>query len=151
MLASLIASFASGETMLALRRARSAVIVYALAGVAFLCGAVFLIIAGYIWAARRYGAIEAALAFGVGFLVLAGIVLAVHKIGKGSRVKRAAQRRSTDVTTIAVASALAVLPTLLRGKAGIGTVVAPAVAALAYAIYRENRPKRRRKDPQGED
>lgn len=150
MLASLIASFASGETLLALRRARSAAIAYALAAVAFLCGAGFVLVGLYIWAARRYGAIEAALAFGLGFLVLGGIVLAVHKISSGSRVKRAAQRRSSDMTTIAVVSALAVLPTILRGKAGVGTVVAPALAALAYAIYRENRPKRSRRD-QGED
>src|SRR5690606_22430400 len=114
------------ETMLALRRARKAAIAYALAGVAFLCGAGFLMVALYIWAARRYGAIEAALAFGVGFLVLGSIVLIVHKITMGSRAKRAAQRRSSDMTTIAVASALAVLPSILRGKAGLGTLAAPA-------------------------
>lgn len=144
MLASLIASFASGETVLALRRARRAAIAYALAGLAFLCGAGFLMVALFIWTARRYGAIEAALAFGVGFVVLGTIVLIVHKITRGSRAKRAAQRRSSDMTTIAVASALALLPSILRGKAGLGTLAAPAVAALAYAIYRENRPKRTR-------
>ncbi|RUM97676.1 hypothetical protein EET67_11460 [Pseudaminobacter arsenicus] len=151
MLASLIASFASGETLLALRRARMAAMAYALAGVAFLCGAGFLVAAFYIWAARRYGGIEAALGFGVGFLVLGAIVLMVHKITTGSRAKRAAQRRSSDMTTIAVASALAVLPTILRGKAGLGTLAAPAVAAIAYAIYRENRPKRPSREPLDED
>lgn len=151
MLASLIAGLASGETMLALRRARSAAIVYVLAAVAFLCGAGFLIAAFYIWAASRYGAIEAALGFGVGFLVLGAIVLMVHKFTTRSGVKRAAQRRSSDLTTIAVASALAAVPTLLRGKAGLGTLAAPAIAAIAYAIYRENRPKRRRKDIRDED
>ncbi|MGB3389444.1 MAG: hypothetical protein WBA88_15835 [Pseudaminobacter sp.] len=151
MLASLIASFASGETLLALRRARGAAIAYALAGIAFLCGAGFLLAALYIWMARRYGAIEAALAFGVGFLVIGAIVLVVHKITTGSQARRAAQRRNSDMTTIAVASALAVLPTLLRGKAGLGTLAAPAIAALAYAIYRENRPKRPPENPLGED
>lgn len=150
MLASLIASFASGETLLALRRARRAAIAYALGGVAFLCGAGFLLAAFYIWMARRYGTLEAALGFGVSFLVLGVIVLVVHKITTGARAKRVAERRSSEMTTIAVASALAVLPTILRGKAGLGTLAAPAVAALAYAIYRENRPKRSPKEPQDE-
>lgn len=151
MLASLIASFASGETLLALRRARRAAIAYALAGVALLCGAGFLVAAFYIWTVRRYGAIEAALGFGLGFLILGAIVLIVHRITTGARARRAAKRRSSDMTTIAVASALAVLPTILRGKAGLGTLAAPAVAALAYAIYRENRPKRSSKEPADEE
>lgn len=151
MLASLIAGLASGETMLALRRARSSAIAYAAAGIAFLCGAGFLVAASYIWTARRYGAIEAALGFGLGFLVLGAIVLIIHKIMARSGVKRAAQRRSSDLTAIAVASALAALPAMLRGKAGLGTLAAPAIAALAYAIYRENRPRRRPGDLRDED
>lgn len=147
MIASLIASFASGETALALRRVRRAAITYLLAGAAVLCGIGFLIGAGYIWTADRYGAIEAALAFGVGFLVLAGIILMAHKLAMGSRQQRETRRRSKEMTTLAVASALAVLPTLLRRRAGLGAIVAPAVAAVAYAIYRENsgRPARKRR------
>lgn len=151
MLASLIAGLASGETMLALRRARSAAIVYIMAAVAFLCAAGFFIAALYIWLAARYGPIEAALGFGAGFLLIGVIVLAVHRILARSRTRKAAQRRGSDLTTIAVASALAALPTLLRGKAGVGALAAPAVAAIAYAIYRENRPKRRRADSYDKD
>ena len=42
------------------------------------------------------------------------------------------------MTKIAIAAGVAVLPTLLAGRAGKAALLAPAVAALAYAIYREN-------------
>jgi Na+-transporting methylmalonyl-CoA/oxaloacetate decarboxylase gamma subunit len=141
MLASLIASFASGETALVVRRARRAAIAYLLAGVAALCGIGFLIGAVYIWASQHYGAIEAALGIGVIFLLLSGLVLIIHTTTARIQARRAKERRASDLTTVAVASALAVLPTLLRGKTGLGTVIAPLVALTAYAIYRENRAK----------
>jgi ABC-type uncharacterized transport system permease subunit len=141
MLASLIASFASGETALAVRRARRAATAYLLAGVAAICGIGFLIGAVYIWASERYGAIEAATGIGVIFLLLSGIILIIHTTTSRIQAKRAKERRASDLTTVAVASALAVLPTLLRGRAGLGAVIAPAVALTAYAIYRENRKK----------
>lgn len=143
MLASLIAGLASGETMIAMRRARSAAIAYLIAAVAFLCGAGFFVAALFIWASSRYGPIEAALGFGAAFVVIGVVVMVAHRVFARTRARRAATRRSGDVTTIAVATALAALPTLLRGKAGVGVLAAPAIAALAYAIYRENRPKRR--------
>ena len=141
MLASLIASFASGETALAVRRARRAAIAYLLAGVAALCGIGFLIGAVYTWASQRYGAIEAALGIGVIFLLLSGLVLIIHTTTARIQARRAKERRASDLATVAVASALAVLPTLLRGKTGLGAVIAPLVALTAYAIYRENRAK----------
>jgi hypothetical protein len=141
MLASLIASFASGETALAVRRAKRAAIAYLLAGAAALCGIGFLIGAIYIWASQRYGAIEAALGIGVIFLLSSGVILMVQTTTARIQARRAKERRASDLTTVAVASALAVLPMLLRGKAGLGTVIAPVVALTAYAIYRENRAK----------
>lgn len=141
MLASLIASVASGETALVVRRARRAAIAYLLAGVAALCGIGFLIGAVYIWASQRYGAIEAALGIGLIFLLLSGLVLIIHTTTARIQARRAKERRASDLTTVAVASALAVFPTLLRGKTGLGTVIAPLVALTAYAIYRENRAK----------
>lgn len=148
MLASLIASFASGETVVALRRARQAAIAYVLAATAALCGIGFLIGAGYVWTARRYGSLEASLVFGIGFLLLAGIVLVIHRLAMDRRRRREIRRRNKDMTNIAIASAIAAVPTLLRSKAGLGTVVAPALAVAAYAIYRENSGKPRR-PPQG--
>lgn len=140
MLASLIAAFASGETMRSLRQARKAALAYALAGVAVLCGLGFLIAAAYIWAAHRYGDIEAALGFGAGFFLLAGIVLLVHKLAARSRKRAASRLRTSELTTITTAAALAALPVLMRSKGGLGAMLVPVAAIVAYAIYRENRP-----------
>ena len=51
MLAPLIAGFASGETMVALRNAKRAAVVYLLAAIAAACGVGFLVAAAYIWTA----------------------------------------------------------------------------------------------------
>ena len=138
MLASLLSGFASGETVAALRRARTAAIVYTLAGIAGLCGLGFLIGAAYIWVALRYGSLATALSFGAGFLVLAGLILLIYQIFSGSRARRRARRRNADMKAIGITAALAVLPTLLKGKGGLGVILGPAVALAAYAIYREN-------------
>ena len=138
MLTTLIAGLASGETMLAVRRARRAAIAYLLAALAGLCGLGFLVGALYIWVAARYGAMEAALAFGGGFFVLAILILVIHRLTAGARARRVAERRKYDLTAMGVAAALAVLPGLIRGKAGFGALIGPAIALAAYAIYREN-------------
>jgi undecaprenyl pyrophosphate phosphatase UppP len=147
MLASLIASLASGETVVAIRRARRAAIVYLLAGTAGIIGVGFLIGALYIWLAELYGRLETALGFGVGFIVLALLIVLVHRLTAGSRAKRAAERRRSDLTAMGVAAALAALPGLMRSRVGLGTLLAPALAVVAYAIYRENsKPKPDRDD-----
>jgi heme A synthase len=150
MLASLIASFASGETMVAVRRARRALIAYTLAGLAALVGIGFLIGGAYIWTAHHYGWTRAAVGFGVGFLLLAGLVLLINKLMSGAQKRRESRRRNKDLTALAAASALAVLPNLFRGKAGLGTILGPALAVVAYEIYRENRKSRRpAREPDG--
>jgi hypothetical protein len=138
LLASLLSGFASGETVAAIRRARTAAIVYTLAALAAFCGLGFLVGAAYIWAAARYGSFAAALGFGVGFLVIAGLVLLVHRLMSGARARRAARRRNADMKALGITAAIAVLPTLLKGKGGLGVILGPAVALAAYAIYREN-------------
>ncbi|PSJ59354.1 hypothetical protein [Pseudaminobacter soli (ex Li et al. 2025)] len=141
MLASLLASFASGEAMVAARHARQTAIVYLLAAAAALCGIGFLIGAGYIWTARRYGPLEASLGFGIGFLVLAGIILIIYKLAVNRRREREIRQRNKEMANIAIAAGLSAVPTLLSSKAGLGAIVAPALAAVAYGIYRENRAK----------
>jgi hypothetical protein len=42
------------------------------------------------------------------------------------------------MTALGVTAALAALPVLLRSKGGLGAVLGPAAALVAYAIYREN-------------
>ncbi|CDX58118.1 conserved membrane hypothetical protein [Mesorhizobium plurifarium] len=137
-LVSLISALASGEAMAALQRARTTAILYGLAAVLALCGVGFLIGAAYIWMAARYGPLATSLGFGVGFLVIAGLVLVIHKLTTSMRSRRRARRRQADMTALGVTAALALLPALARSKAGLGAVIAPALAVVAYAIYREN-------------
>lgn len=137
-LASLLSALASGEAVAAARRARTAAIVYALAALAAFCGIGFLIGAGYIWASIRYGSLTAALGFGVGFLVLAGLLVLIHQLSAKARARRRAARRNADLKALGLTAALAVLPSLLKSKAGMGALLGPAAALVAYAIYREN-------------
>jgi hypothetical protein len=147
MLATLLSGFASGEAIAALNRARTAAIAYLLAGIAALCGLGFLVGAAYTWAASYYGSLATALGFGIGFLVIAGLIMLIHRSSAGSRAKLKADRRKSDMTAIGVTTALAVLPSLLKGKGGLGVVLGPAAAVLAYIIYRENtKPRRRVRD-----
>jgi Na+-transporting methylmalonyl-CoA/oxaloacetate decarboxylase gamma subunit len=139
MLASLLAAFASGETQRLARQVRRAAIVYALVGIAATVAIGFLVAAAYMAAANRYGAINAALAFAGGFFLFAVLLLLVHWIMSRMRARAVARQRSSDLATIAAASALAALPTLVNKKGGIAALVAPALALTAYAIYRENR------------
>ncbi len=138
MLASLLAGLVSGETLIAAKRARRAAIAYAICLFLASFGALFLVLALYLWAAQHYGALRAAVGFGVGFFLAAGLVLGIYKVTAMSRVRRAAEQRKSDFTKVGIATAIAVLPGLLRTRPGIGIVIGPAVALLAYAIYREN-------------
>lgn len=150
-LASLLSALASGEAASALRRARAAVIVYALAGLAALCGIGFLIGAGYIWASIRYGSLMAALGFGVGFLIVAGLLVLIHQLSARTRKRRQVARRNADLKALGLTAALAVLPSLLKSKAGVGALLGPAAALVAYAIYRENtKPGPGKQDPGAE-
>lgn len=138
MLGSLIAAIASGEGKAMLCRARSAAIAYLVAGLLGLCGAVFLIAALFVWAARRLGTVEAALILGIAFLAAAGIVLAIHAIARRGRTRRARRQRDGEFAAMATASAIAALPALLRSRPGPGAVILPLGALAAFAIWREN-------------
>jgi hypothetical protein len=139
MLASLIAGFASGEAVLAVRRAKQAAIAYLFAGLAMACGVGFLIGAAYIWTAERYGSVEAAAGFGGFFVLVSLIIVAAHRLRARSRARLIAQKRSADVKALTVTAAVAALPSLLRGKAGIGALLVPAAAVAGYALYRRSR------------
>lgn len=136
MLASLIGAFISGEAMNVARRAKAAAIAYLLAAILVLVGLGFLIGAAYIAAARHFGSITAAVGFGLGFLLLGGIVLGVHAIVASAR-RRQKNRRAIDLATIAGAAAVSGLPLLFK-RGGLAGVMAPLLALLAYAVYREN-------------
>jgi hypothetical protein len=138
MLASLIAGFASGETVAALRRARVAATIYLLAAAAVLCGVGFLIGAAYIKMSESYGPFVASLSFGIGFLVLAGLIMLAYRLSAGARARRRTERRGAELKTVGITTALALLPTLLKRKSGLGLILGPLAALVAYGIYREN-------------
>lgn len=144
MLSSLVAAFVSGEAVGAARRARRAALIYAFAAITILTGLGFLIGAAYAAAARRLGSIEAAIAFGLVFIVIGFAAVGFHSLSGRTRKREAAGRRSSDLATIASVAAVSLLPTLLRapallrGKAGLAGIIGPALAILAYGIYREN-------------
>ena len=142
MLATLIAGLASGETMMAVRRAKRAAIAYLIAGIFLAIGIGFLIGAGYIWTAARYGALHAALYFSAGFVVVAILVIVINKLTAEKRVAEIKVKRKSEVTAIGVTTALAILPVLLRSRAGLGLIAAPAIALAGYAVYLENRNRR---------
>lgn len=139
MLASLLASIAASEAGVAVRRTRRAAIAYLAAAVFGICGIGFLVGAAYVWAARKFGHVEAALGFGVGLLVISGMILLVHKMMGRARVRKERRQRKADMATLGTAAAMALVPTLLRSKGGIGALLGPVVALVAYQIYRENR------------
>jgi hypothetical protein len=138
MFASFIAGLATGETLAALRRMRRAAIAYGLAGLAASLGAIFLLVAATIWIARQYGAIEACLGIGFAFLMLALLIAIIHELTSRTRAKARRRQRNSDFTRAAIAAGVAVAPALLRGRLGAAILLAPAVALLANAIYREN-------------
>lgn len=146
MLASLIGSIASGEALLALRRAKTTAIVYAIVGLLALVGVIFLLIAGYLFAASRFGPIEAALGFGGGFLLLGIVVLIVYNGSLRARQRRRAERRKGEIATVAAASALALLPMLANRRAGLPMLLAPLLGFVGYKIYQENATRRPRFD-----
>lgn len=140
-LASLIGSIISGEASEAISRARRAAIIYALAGLLVLCGAGFLIAAGYMRVAREVGFLPAALWFGGGFILLALILIGVDRLAARSRARREARRRREETRAVVSTAALALLPAVLASSRGRGlALVLPAVAALAYGVWRENKP-----------
>ncbi|WP_378947884.1 hypothetical protein [Mesorhizobium sp. ANAO-SY3R2] len=139
MLASLFASIATSEAGLAVRRTRRAATAYLAATIFGICGIGFLVGAAYVWAARKFGHVEAALSFGGGFLVVAGLILLVHKLAGRARAREEKRQRKADLATLGTAAAMAAVPALLRSKGGIGALLGPVIALVAYQIYRENR------------
>ncbi|WP_210257182.1 hypothetical protein [Chelativorans sp. ZYF759] len=141
MLASLIASMASGEIMDAMRRAKAAAMAYLLAGVIALIGIGFLIAAGFSWLASIYGTVYTALGFGGGFILLAIIIIVAHRMGERTQKVVAQQRRAHDFKAMAQTAAMIVVPALIA-RGGVGGVATPLLALLGYGIYRENRPRK---------
>jgi len=144
--AQLLTLLLAGEASDLKRRLRSALITYALAAVAGLLALIFLVVAIYIAAAYRWGAVQAAIGFAVVFALLALIVFGAHRISARAYQRQQRMRRAENATLAAGASAAAAIPALL-GKKKLGANAALLVLAGlgGYAAYRQFE-QRSRKD-----
>lgn len=145
MIGTLIASVATGEVKTVLDRVKRTVLAFTISGLCFLIAIIFLMIAGTLWLAHRLGPIEATLSVGIGFLVVGIVVLILHRLTSSTKSKVAKRRRDDDLRKAAIATGIAILPTLLRGRTGRAALLAPAAGAVAYVLYRENSGRRRRR------
>ncbi len=150
MLATLIANIASGEALLAFRRAKVTFIVYALCALLALIGFVFLLVGAYLYAAAHFGPIDMAAAFGGGFIGLGLLILIVFKLSTRARRRRAVDRRKGELATLAAASALALLPALANKKSATTLLIAPLLGILGYRIFKENSRSKTPPDEAGE-
>ena len=143
MLAAILRALMTLDASRVTSRLSRAVVDYAIAGTCFLIGLVFLVAAGFVFAVERYGAIQACLGFGAGFIVLALLALALHKIRSRLAARRfAREAKATQLKTLAGATAIALLPALMKGRGGLVGGMLPVLAMAAYAIYNENAPRR---------
>lgn len=133
MLASLLASMAAGEMTGIARRLKVAAAAYGVAAVLALAGCGFLLLAGFVLAADRWGAVGAATGFGLAFLALAGAML----LGLNLR-GRAHRRRVLDAGRLAGTAAVVLLPSVLARRGGPAALLLPLLAVAGYAIWREN-------------
>ncbi len=143
MLATLIASVASGEIAASLERAKGAAVAYLLAAIAAFFGLAFLIVAAYIFAADRYGALTAAIGFGFGFMVVAIAVVVIYRAKSRRELRRARRRHRSEGKALAATAAIALAPAILA-RARLPMLI-PVLGLLGFAIYKENarRPRRR--------
>ncbi len=137
---SFLISLITGEAADAAQRARRSAIDYLLAATAAIIGFVFLLIAAYVFFAEylNYGALPTALGFGAVFLAIAVILLVYHRSVARARARRARERRSSDMKVAMSGAVIAALPSLLGRRGGLTGILLPALAAFAFAIYREN-------------
>jgi biotin transporter BioY len=135
MLGPLILGLATGEARSVARRLRRAAIAYLAAAVLGLVGLVFLLLAAWIFLARRVGPMEAALWFAGVFIVLAAVVLIIHRVIAAARRRSAARQRTRDLTSVGASTALVAVPLLSRTRGGIGALAVGVALLGGYAIY----------------
>lgn len=135
----LISAVLAGETRQLATRARLAAITYGLAGLSLAVAAGFLIAAGYMATAARLGRFDAAILFAAGFFAVAILLLIGYAIGRRIAQRRRRVERASEWQSVAVASAIALLPGLARSKLGLATLLTPLAGLVAYRILEENR------------
>lgn len=136
MIGQLIALFAAGEAAGLRQRLKTAAIAYCAIVIGAFLALSFLLLAAYLAAATRWGAVMAAFWFGIGFLLLSVIVYAAYRM-VASAQRRAERQKRTDTGIAAGAAAMAMLPAVFGRKSGrIGLLLTLASVA-GFAAYRE--------------
>lgn len=135
MLGPLILGLATGEARSVARRLQRAAIAYIAAAVLGLVGLVFLLLAGWIFLARRVGPMEAALWFAGVFLVIAALVVVIHRVVAAARRRSAARQRTRDLASVGASTALVAVPLLSRSRGGIGALAVGVALVGGYAAY----------------
>lgn len=143
-MAQLLTLLLAGEASDMKQRLRTALISYILGAFAIMMALLFFVVAAYVAAAFRWGAVQAAIGFAIGFLLLGLVVLGAYKITVEARKREQQRRRAANATMAASASAMTMLPAML-GKKGIGANVALLVLAGVggYAAYRQFEQRRK--------
>ena len=143
-MAQLLTLLLAGEASDMKQRLRTALISYILGAFAIMMALLFFVVAAYVAAAFRWGAVQAAIGFAIGFLLLGLVVLGAYKIKVEARKREQQRRRAANATMAASASAMTMLPAML-GKKGIGANVALLVLAGVggYAAYRHFEQRRK--------
>ncbi|MEZ5812260.1 MAG: hypothetical protein R3D45_12680 [Rhizobiaceae bacterium] len=139
MLKSLVSSLVSGEVKELTSRVSSAAILYVLAGLCAVVGVAFLVGAGFVLVAERYGTIEATLGFGLGFLVVAVLLLVVNSMQAKAWKRRREEARAGEVKALAIAALLGAVPGLLKTRGGLAGILVPIIGLVALKIVDENR------------
>ncbi|MEX0347763.1 MAG: hypothetical protein AB3N20_22770 [Rhizobiaceae bacterium] len=140
MLKSIISALVAGEAKQLTHRAKSAAVLYLLAVVALVVGAGFLVGAGYIFAAEKYGSLNAAIGFGIGFAAIAVLLLIINAMQAKAWRRRRAEERGGELKLLAATAAIAVLPGLLKTRSGLVGLLAPIAGLVLLKIIEENQP-----------
>ncbi len=136
----LLGAALAGEFQQVTDRARRAALLLSIAAVAIAVGVGFLIGACYLLAARQFGNLEASIGFGVAFIVIGLLCLLANRLAARHARQKRKLERGPELRGLAIAGALAALPTLLRHpKALLPVVALPALGLVAMKIADENR------------
>lgn len=139
MFKTIVGSLISGEMKELTGRAKSALLLYLMAGISVVVGAGFLLGAAFIFLADIYGTLRTAIGFGVGFLVIAVLLVIVNSMQAKAWQRRREQQRGSEIKALAATAMIAALPGLLKSRSGLAGVLMPVLGLIALKIYDENR------------
>jgi chromate transport protein ChrA len=143
LLAPFLTSLAAGEVGLAVDRVKRRAVFLTFVGILGVIGVIFLLVAGYIALAERYGELQAALYIGAGAIVLAIVLYIIMKISDSMTRKRQKDRAKVDTSALLTIAALAAAPAVLRSRSLLMLAI-PVIAFGGLSLLGKQSPRRRR-------